>query len=74
MATGQYSDKSSSDSYSMTIPGNFEGVGYIELYAPDGTLGMSATFDSSYKATAVATYKAANPSISATSLSVFVTK
>ena len=74
VATGQYSDTNSSGNYSMKISGNFEGVGYIELYAPDGTLGMSATVDSSYKVTAVAQYKGYISSISSTTLSVFVGK
>ncbi len=74
VATGKYSDTNSSGNYSMKIPGNFEGVGYIELYAPDGTLGMSATVDSSYKVTAVAQYKGYISSVSSTTLSVFVGK
>ena len=74
VATGQYSDTNSSGNYSMKISGNFEGVGYIELYAPNGTLGMSATVDSSYKVTAVAQYKGYISSISSTTLSVFVGK
>ena len=43
--TGTMSDPNPYSNHTMTFSGNFSGVRYVELFAPDGTLGMSATVD-----------------------------
>ena len=71
--TGQQGSQNAQSNYTMKFSGNFSGVRYVELFAPDGTLGMSATVDpKTNKTTTVANYHGYVSGVDEQSINIFV--
>ena len=71
--TGTMNDPNANSNHTMTFSGNFSGVRYVELFAPDGTLGMSATVDpKTNKTTTVANYHGYVSVVDEQSINIFV--
>ena len=71
--TGTIEDSNSSSNHTTKISGNFSGVRYVEIFAPGGTLAMSATFDpKTNETTTVANYKGYVAGVHEEYISIFV--